>query len=156
MLFMAVILTQACSNDEDYCIGSSAVITSITTDEAVVTAISATTYGTIQDLSGLASSSYLVGSVYSISPDPTAGGTRQVGSIDSNGKVSAVISGLTEGATYYYATFVTLQNKVTKYGDVKSFVATDADVTTSTASDITACTALLLLGCGQPCAIGIL
>ena len=143
MLLVAVVLSTACSNDEDYSISTSAVISSITTDDAAVTAISATTYGTIQNLSGLASSSYQVGSVYSTNSDPTQGGTRQIGSIDENGKVSASLSGLTEGTTYYYATFVTLQGKVTKYGEVKSFVATDADVATQAASDITACSATL-------------
>lgn len=143
MLLMAVVFSIACSNDEDYSISTSAVISSITTDDAAVTAISATTYGTIQDLSGLASSSYQVGSVYSTSADPTVGGTRQIGFIDENGKVTAVLSGLAEGTTYYYATFVTLQGKVTKYGDVKSFVATDADVATQAATDITACSATL-------------
>ena len=143
MLLMAVVFSTACSNDEDYAVSSSAVISSITTDEAAVTAISATTYGTIHDLSGLAPSSYQVGSVYSTNADPTTAGTRQIGTIDENGKVSAVLSGLTEGTTYYYATFVTLQGKVTRYGDVKSFVATDADVATSAATDITACSASL-------------
>ena len=143
MLLTAVVFQTACSNDEDYSISTSAVVSSITTDDAAVTAISATTYGTIQDLSGLASSSYQVGSVYSTSGDPTQGGTRQIGAIDENGKVSAQLSGLAEGTTYYYATFVTLQGKVTKYGEVKSFVATDADVATQAATDITACSALL-------------
>ena len=142
-LLVAVVLSTACSNDEDYSISTSAVISSITTDDAAVTAISATTYGTIQNLSGLASSSYQVGSVYSTNSDPTQGGTRQIGSIDENGRVSASLSGLTEGTTYYYATFVTLQGKVTKYGEVKSFVATDADVATQAANDITACSATL-------------
>jgi len=140
---LLVIVAAACSDDEDYSMSTSAVITSITTDDAAVTAISATTYGTIQNLSAMASSSYQVGSVYSTSADPTVGGTRQIGSIDENGKVTAVLSGLTEGTTYYYATFVTLQGKVTKYGDVKSFLATDADVATSAATDISACTAVM-------------
>ena len=141
----------SCSDDEDYSMSTSAVITSITTDDASVTAISATTFGTVQNLSAMASSSYQVGSVYSTGADPTIGGTRQIGSIDSNGKVTAVLSGLKEGTTYYYATFVTLQGKVTKYGDVKSFVATDADVATAAASDITACSAVLN---GQASGIG--
>ena len=143
MLLMAVVLWTACSDEENYGISTSAVISSITTDDASVTAILATTYGTIQNLSGMASSSYQVGAVYSTTSDPTISGTRQIGSIDENGKVTAVLSGLTEGTTYYYATFVTLQGKVTKYGDVKSFVATDADVSTSGANDITACSAVL-------------
>ena len=148
---LLVIVAAACSDDEDYSMSTSAVITSITTDDASVTAISATTYGTVQNLSAMASSSYQVGSVYSTGADPTVGGTRQIGSIDSNGKVTAVLSGLKEGTTYYYATFVTLQGKVTKYGDVKSFVATDADVATAAASDITACSAVLN---GQASGIG--
>ena len=142
LLLTSYLFITACSTDEDYSISTSAVISSITTDDAAVTAISATTYGTIQNLSSMAPSSYQVGSVYSTSADPTVGGTRQIGSIDENGKVTAVLSGLAEGTTYYYATFVTLQGKVTKYGDVKSFVATDADVATSAATDITACTAV--------------
>lgn len=133
----------ACSNDEDYSISTSEVISSITTDDAAVTAISAITYGTIRNLSGLAPSSYQVGSVYSTNSDPTQGGTRQIGSIDENGNMSASLSGLTEGTTYYYATFVTLQGKVTMYGDVKSFVATDAEVATQAAGDIKACSATL-------------
>ena len=148
---LLVIVAAACSDDEDYSMSTSAVITSITTDDASVTAISATTYGTVQNLSAMASSSYQVGSVYSTGADPTVGGTRQIGSIDDNGKVTAVLSGLKEGTTYYYATFVTLQGKVTKYGDVKSFVATDADVATAAASDITACSAVLN---GQASGIG--
>ena len=115
-LFTLLPLLTACSNDEDYSISTSAVISSITTDDAAVTAISATTYGTIQNLSGMAPSSYQVGSVYSTSGDPTVGGTRQIGSIDENGKVTAILSGLAEGTTYYYATFVTLQGHHCLYG----------------------------------------
>ena len=91
----------------------------------------------------MVSSTYQVGAVYGTMSDPTNGGTRQIGAIDDQGNVSTAISGLTEGTTYYYATFVTLQGKVTKYGEVKSFVATDADVATLDAANITACTAVL-------------
>jgi hypothetical protein len=143
LLSFSPLLLSSCSNDEDYSMSTSAVITSITTDDAAVTAISATTYGTVQNLSAMAPSTYQVGSVYSTSVDPVNGGTRQIGSIDENGKVTAVLSGLSEGTTYYYATFVTLQGKVTKYGDVKSFVATDADVSTANATEVTACSAVL-------------
>ena len=133
----------SCSEDENYSASSNAVVTSITTGDAAVTAISATAFGTVQDLSKIASSTYQVGAVYGTMSDPTNGGTRQIGSIDDQGNVSTAISGLTEGTTYYYATFVTLQGKVTKYGDVKSFVATDADVATLDAANISACTAVL-------------
>ena len=133
----------SCSEEESYSASTSPVVTSITTGEAAVTAISATAYGTVQDLSNMASSTYQVGAVYGTMSDPTNGGTRQIGSIDDQGNVSTAISGLTEGTTYYYATFVTLQGKVTKYGEVKSFTATDADVATLDAASITACTAVL-------------
>ena len=140
---LAAVLMVSCSEDENYSSSTNAVVTSITTGDASVTAISATAYGAVQDLSGMAPSTYQVGTVYGLMSDPTNGGTRQIGSIDDQGNVSTTLSGLTEGTTYYYATFVTLQGKVTKYGDVKNFVATDADVATSAATDITACTAVM-------------
>lgn len=142
MLLAAAVFTAACS-DEDYSISTNAVLTTVTTGEASVTAVSATTYGEVRDLSKLAPSTYQVGVVFSTASDPTQGGTRQMGSIDENGRVTSVLSGLTEGTTYYYATFATLQGKVTKYGEVKVFVATDADVVTADATSITACSAQL-------------
>ena len=143
VLLVASVLMLSCSEDENYSASTSAVVTSITTGDASVTAISATAYGAIQDLSGMATSTYQVGTVYGVMSDPTNGGTRQIGSIDEQGNVTTALSGLTEGTTYYYSTFVTLQGKVTKYGEVKSFVATDADVATLEASNLTACTAVL-------------
>ena len=143
MMLLAAVFTAACSSDDDYAASSSAVVTSITTGEASVSAISATAYGTVQDLSSLNASTYQVGTVFSTTADPTNGGTRQLGTIDEQGNVTSVINGLKEGTTYYYATFVTLQGKVTKYGDVKSFIATDADVATADATGISACKATL-------------
>lgn len=132
----------SCSED-DYSISETQVVKSITTGEASVTAISAVTTGNVQDLTSLSSSSYQVGTVFSTSADPTVGGSKQTGTIDSEGNVVATLSGLVEGTTYYYATYVTLQGRVTKYGEVKSFVATDADVATAEATEISACKALL-------------
>ena len=131
----------SCSSDDDYTVQTSSIITEITTGDAAVTAISATTYGTVHDLASMASNRYQVGTVYSTSSDPTAGGTRQSGTIDENGNVTTTLNGLSEGTTYYYATYVTLQNALTKYGEVKSFVATDADVATAAATDISSCKA---------------
>ena len=142
-LLAAAVVMLSCSEDDNYSASTNAVVTSITTGDAAVTAISATAFGTVQDLSKMVSSTYQVGAVYGTMSDPTNGGTRQIGAIDDQGNVSTAISGLTEGTTYYYATFVTLQGKVTKYGEVKSFVATDADVATLDAANITACTAVL-------------
>ena len=64
LLLTSYLFITACSDDEDYSISTSAVITSITTDDAAVTAISATAYGTIQNLSSMAPSTYQVGSVW--------------------------------------------------------------------------------------------
>jgi len=143
MLLATGFIFMACSEDDDYSISNSAVVTSITTGDATVTAISATTTGTVLDLSQMATSTYQVGTVYGTSADPTTSGTKKVGTIDESGNLTTALSDLKEGTTYYYATYVTLQGKVTKYGEVKSFVATDADVATAAASSISACKALL-------------
>ncbi len=144
LLLAAGVFSAACSSDDDYNISTSTVVTSITTGDAAVKAISATTYGTVQDLSKMDASRYQVGTAYSTSQDPTTSGTKQSGSIDENGNVTTNIANLTEGTTYYYATYVTLQGKVTKYGEVKSFVATDAEVATGDATDISSCKATLV------------
>ena len=144
LLLAAGYFTAACSSDDDYSISTDAVVTSITTGDAAVTAISATTYGTVQDLSKMDASRYQVGTTFGTSSDPTTSGTKQVGTIDENGNVTTVLSNLTKGTTYYYATFVTLQDKVTKYGEIKSFIATDAQVATAAATDISACSATLV------------
>lgn len=136
---MAVFFMTSCGDDENYSISSDAVVKGISTGDAAVTAISATTYGTVSGLSVMSADRYQVGTVYGINADPTVAGTKQIGSIDENGNVTANISGLNEGTTYYYATYVTLQGKVTKYGEVKTFVATDADVATAAATDVTSC-----------------
>lgn len=140
LLLAAGFFTAACSSDDDYSISTDAVVTSITTGDAAVTAISATTYGTVQDLSRMDASRYQVGTAYSTSADPTSG-SKQNGTIDENGNVTTQLSNLVKGTTYYYATFVTLQGKVTKYGEVKSFVATDAQVATAAATNVSACKA---------------
>ena len=138
-MLVATLLTVGCSDNDDYGISTDAVVKSITTGDAAVTAISATTYGTVSDLSKMSADRYQVGTIFSTNQDPTTSGTKQIGSLDENGNISAVLTGLAEGTTYYYASYVTLQGKVTKYGDVKSFIATDADVATAAATDITAC-----------------
>lgn len=129
----------SCDDDDETAIATGNIITEVTTGDPVsVTAVSAVVQGTVKDLSQSSSSSYSVGVYYGTADDPTVSGARQTGTIDENGTVTTTLSGLTEGVTYYYATFVTLQSRVTAYGDVKSFMATDVTVTTSDATDITA------------------
>lgn len=134
----------SCDDDDETAIATGNIITEVTTGDPVsVTAVSAVVQGTVKDLSQSSSSSYSVGVYYGTADNPTVSGARQTGTIDENGTVTATLSGLTEGVTYYYATFVTLQSRVTAYGDVKSFTATDVTVTTSDAADITATGATL-------------
>jgi hypothetical protein len=140
---VALLTLSACSDDDDYTIATEAIISSVETGDADVTAISATTTGRVLDLSKSDASSYEVGTAYSTNQDPTTAGTKVAGTIDSTGTVTTSLTGLTEGTTYYYCTYVTLQDRVTKYGDVKSFVATDAEIATAEATDISACKATL-------------
>ena len=134
----------SCDDDDETAIATGNIITEVTTGDPVsVTAVSAVVQGTVKDLSQSSSSSYSVGVYYGTADNPTVSGARQTGTIDENGTVTTTLSGLTEGVTYYYATFVTLQSRVTAYGDVKSFTATDVTVTTSDATDITATGATL-------------
>lgn len=134
----------SCDDDDDYSIATGNIITQVTTgDPTSITAVSAVVQGTVKDLSQSSSSSYAVGVYYGTTANPTAGGTRVTGSIDENGTVTTTLTGLTTGTTYYYATFVTLQSRLTTYGEVKSFVATDATVATLDATDISATKATL-------------
>ena len=133
----------ACSDDDDYSIRTGNIVTEITTGNAFVTAVSADIEGTVKDLSKVADGTYVVGVVYGQSVDVTSSGTKVTGSVDAEGNISATLSGLADGESYYYATFVTLQNTVSYYGEVKQFVSTDALVTTLDATNITACHATL-------------
>lgn len=135
---IGIVSLASCTDDDDYSIATGNIVTTVETGDAAVTAKSATTTGRVLDLTKQNSASYSIGVVYGTNPDPTTAGTKASGSIDSVGVVTTNINGLTKGTTYYYATYVTLDGRVTKYGDVKSFVATDAKITTSSATDIKA------------------
>lgn len=127
----------ACSDDDDdYSASTTPIVTGVTTGDAMVTATSADIpNGTVSSLASANASSYEVGVVYSTSDDPTNGGTRVQGSW-SNDTISTTISGLTTGTTYHYASYVLLQNRVYKYGDVKTFTATQAVATNNDATDV--------------------
>lgn len=134
----------SCDDDDDYTVATGNIITEVTTGGAdSITAVSAVLYGTVKDLSQSSSSSYSVGVYYGTSEDPTSSGTAQTGTIDDDGNVTTTVTGLTTGATYYYATYVTLQSRVTTFGEVKSFVATSAQVATVAATGISATKATL-------------
>ena len=144
LLLAAGLFATSCDVEDDYTIRTGEIISEITTGSASVTAIAAEVTGTVKDLTLVSSASYEVGAYYGTNADPTTAGSKKSGSVDENGNVVTAITGLTTGTTYYYATYVTLQDKVTKFGDIKSFVATAAKVTTKEAEEITASKATLL------------
>ena len=131
MLLLACVFT-ACSDKDDYTINTADIITTITTGDATtVYGTAATLTGTVKDLSQASSSSYKVGVSYATTAEGVQSGTKVAGTIADDGTVTTSLSGLTEGVTYYYCTYVTMQGMVTKYGDVKSFVTTDSGVATA-------------------------
>ena len=141
LLLATGLFVASCDDEDDYSVRTGEIISEITTGDASVTAISAEVQGTVKDLGLVASTSYQVGVYYSTATDPTTSGIKQIGTVDEKGNVLTNLTGLTTGTTYYYATYVTLQNKVTKFGDIKSFVATAAKVSPTDAADVTSCKA---------------
>ena len=137
LLLAAGLFATSCDDEENYSVRTGEIISEVTTGNASVTAISAEVSGTVKDLTLVSPSSYEVGAYYGASDNPATTGSKKVGSVDENGNMVASITGLTTGATYYYTTYVTLQNKVTRFGEVKSFVATNTKVTTKEATDVT-------------------
>ncbi len=135
ILLAGALLTTACSNDDNYTVATGNIVTEITTGDAVVTAVGADIDGTVKDLSSASSASYKVGVIYGTSKDPTSDGTEIEGSL-SGDSIETSLTGLTTGTTYYYATYVCLQNRVYRYGDVKSFVTTNAKTVTNDATNI--------------------
>lgn len=136
MLLATGVAFTACSDDDNYSISSTPVITGVSTGDAVLTATTAyIPDGTVTSLKSANAASYEVGVVYSTSEDPTAGGTKVTGSW-SNDTIKTHISNLTTGKKYYYASYVLLQNRVYKYGDVKSFTATQIVAANNNATDV--------------------
>ena len=134
----------ACSEDDDFTIETQPIIQgSVLTSNADVTAVTATCYGTVSGLESQASSSYTVGTYYVKGDADPKTGTRVVGTLGEGGVISASISGLETGATYSYCTFVTLQGRLTYYGDAKQFTTFDANVVTEGATAVTGAKATL-------------
>lgn len=131
-------------DDDDPVVNTTPIIKEVVTGGAEVTATSATVTGTVAGLSGQNVLAYTVGVVYSTSENPTAGGSRANGTLGEDGTtVTTTINGLTDGVTYYYAQFVTLQGTITQYGEVKSFITTDSEIATAAPAAVEATTANL-------------
>lgn len=136
---LVALVMASCSDKDDYTIHTDNIITKIETGTAQVGATNASLSGTVLDLSHSSASSYAVGVYYSTESDPTKG-SEVKGTLADDGTVTTTLSGLKTDVTYYYCTYVTLQGRITKYGDVKQFVTTDADIATADAvySEVTA------------------
>lgn len=136
LLSACCIALTACSDDDDYTVSTTPVIASVTTGDAVVTATTATiANSTVASLKSANPSSYEVGVIYSTAADPTDGGIRVAGTW-SNDTISTTLTGLTTGTTYHYASYVCLQNRVYKYGDVKTLTATQVVATNNDATSV--------------------
>lgn len=125
-------------NDDDVNIYTDPIITEVVTGDATTTALTATINGHASDLSAMNVDSYTVGTVYSTSENPTAGGTFVAGTMGENGDFVTNITGLQEGVTYYYASCVTLQKMQSYYGEIKSFVTTSGELAAADPASLTA------------------
>ena len=140
ILTLLALVPVGCSDTDDYKVATGNILSKVETGSAQVGATNATISGTVLDLSQSASSSYVVGVSYSTSDDATKG-TKVAGQLADDGTVTTTLNGLKTDVTYYYCTYVTLQGKLTQYGEVKQFVTTDADIATAGKPD--ACVSLL-------------
>lgn len=133
-LFMGLTFS-SCNDDDEYFINETPVITedSVVTGSADPTATTLTLHGTVDGLQNMSASAYTVGFNYGYSADAL---TESVSGSLADGVITAEITGLTDNTTVYYQAFVTLQRKVTFYGEVKSMTTTDTKVTTVAASEL--------------------
>lgn len=133
-LFMGLTFS-SCNDDDEYFINETPVITedSVVTGSADPTATTLTLHGTVDGLQNMSASAYTVGFNYGYSADAL---TESVSGSLADGVITAEITGLTDNTTVYYQAFVTLQRKVTFYGEVKSMITTDTKVTTVAASEL--------------------
>lgn len=134
----------SCDDVDDPVVSTTPIVKEVVTGGAEVTATSATVSGSVVGLSGQAATAYTVGVIYSTSENPTAGGTRVAGALAEDGTtVTTTINGLSDGVTYYYAQFVTLQGTVSQFGEVKSFITTDSEIATAAPAAVEATSANL-------------
>ena len=136
------VVATACDDETVYEPATGNVVASITTGEARFNAVSAELNGNVQGLGSLSPSSYEVGFYYGTADDPVGKGAKTKGIFDTETQtISSTLTGLTPGTTYYYCAYVLLQGRVFGYGDVKTFVATDANIATAGILDVTSTTA---------------
>ncbi len=127
IMLMLGLVVASCS-DEEYSPNTTDIITTVETGDATPVSTAAIVTGKVLDLSGQSSSAYSVGVLYSTSESSVTSGTQTLGTLGQDGSVTTTLTGLEIGKTYYYCTFVKLQNIVTKYGEVKSFTTTNQEI----------------------------
>lgn len=140
--FLLGLSLASCNDDDNYFISTDPVIdeSSVNTGSSDVTANSAVLHGTVKGLDGKSAALYSVGFYYGEAQDNMP---NKVDGLLNDGVVSATVNGLTTGQTYYYQTYVSLKGQVTFLGDVKSFVTTNATVSTSRAETVDFTSALI-------------
>ena len=141
-ILLSGLILCSCEDNDDISISKDNIITSVITGEAQSTSISATITGSVSNLSTQSVTAYSAGIRYSVNQDMTSA-INVSGVPDANGNFTVTLSGLTKGVTYYYSTYVTLQQKVSYYGETKSFTTTDALIVTHNASSVTPVSAIL-------------
>ena len=113
LLLVTGMFVSSCEDDtEDYTIRTGEIVSEVTTGAANATAVSAVVQGTVKDLTSVASSTYEVGVYYGTTDNPVATGAKKIGSVDEAGNVTVTLTGLNNGETYYYATYVILQKRL--------------------------------------------
>ena len=138
---MGMFVFSAC-DDDDITVNTTPIVKEVVTSDAEFTACSATMKGRVSGLEKSDPSSYQVGAFYSLTSDPKNDGTKVVGTL-ADGVISATTDQLEPNQTYYFCSFVTLQGKVSYYGEVKSFVTVDAQVNAVAVDGITAVKAVI-------------
>lgn len=134
-LFFGALVT-ACNDDDDYNIYTDPIMSqeNVVTGSTDVTATTASLHATITGLEHSSSSSYTVGFNYGTDPDNL--NQSVAGTLDGNA-LTAELTGLSDGVTYYYQAYAQLQKRLTYTGEVKSFITTDTKVVTSAAQEVT-------------------
>ncbi len=125
-------LLASCDDEEQYSAATGTLVLGVVTEGADVASTSAALHGSISgSVSSLVPASYSMGFLLGTSEDALT--TSVLGTADGTA-ISATTTGLVTNKTYYYKAFLTLQNKLTYTGEVKSFTTTDATITTKDAT----------------------
>lgn len=136
MLTLAALFTYtACEEECEYTVATKPLVTeqSVVTGSSDVTSTTAVLNGTVAGVESMSSSAYKVGFNYGSSAEALV---NSVNATLADGAISAELTGLQNNTTLFYQAFVTLQDKLTYTGEVKSLVTTNAKVATVGATSV--------------------